>query len=588
MSRHYQTLVTAQQHLERGKPDQARAALQRALQKDASDPDLNNAMAIALVHLGQREQATFYAQRAAKARPEDPGILATLGGLLSMADKPDEAIPVLERACALDPGAHGPRVSLVNAYTLKRRHLDAARHCRAALALRPGNIDLTTLLVKALLHAGRADEAAAAAREARAHAPGHLDFARALAFALNYVDQREAGEAFAAHVELGKLLDPSPRSRPAKRAIEGTPLRVGLVSADLRDHPVAYFLEPLLEHRDRTSLQIVCFSNNDDEDAYSARLLALGDGWHAVKALDDAALAALVASEKIDVLVDLAGLTGGNRLGVFPLRAAPVQATYLGYPNTTGLSCVDVRLADSITDPPGAERLCVERLARLDPCFLCFQPSREAPDPAPAPSAAAGHVTFASFNTLLKLNDATGEAWARILSRVAGSRLVLKCTQVADPLVREATLERFASRGVDPSRVEFLQITGTAREHLALYARADIALDPFPYNGTTTTCEALWMGVPVVTLRGQVHASRVGASLLTAVGAPELIATSTDDYVERAAALASDGARLAKYRASLRRAVESSSLRDGAGFARRFERVLRQAYEAAPAPCAPS
>ncbi len=580
MSRHYQTLLTVQQHLQRGKPDQARAALQRAIQKDAADPDLNNAMAIALVHLGQREQAVFFAQRAAKARPEDPGVLATLGGLLAMSDRAAEAVPVLEKCCALDPRAAEPRVSLVNAYHLSRRYLDAARHCREALAFRPGHAEFSTRLVKSLLHAGRADEAVEAARRGMEHDPTSIEHARALAFALNYVDEREPGETFAAHAALGRLLEPAARARPPKRALEGTPLHLGLVSPDLRDHPVAQFIEPLLEHRDRGALRVTCFMSNEQEDAFSARLKSLAEGWHNVHSLDDAALAALVAREKIDLLCDLAGLTGGNRLGVFPLRPAPAQATYLGYPNTTGLSSVDVRLADSVTDPAGAERFCTERLVRIDPCFLCFQPARDAPEPAPPPSRAAGHVTFGSFNTLLKLNDATGAAWAEVLARVPGSRLLLKCTQVADPLVRGATLERFASRGVDPGRIEFLQITKTAREHLALYSRVDIALDPFPYNGTTTTCEALWMGVPVVTLRGTVHACRVGASLLTTVGAPELIASDVGGYVGIAAGLAADAGRLASYRATLREKMAASPLRDGPGFARRFERAARDIYDA--------
>jgi len=578
MSRHYQTLVTAQQHLERGKPDQARAALQRALQKDGSDPDLNNAMAVALVHMGQREQAVFFAQRAAKGRPDDAGVLSTLGGLLSMTDKPAEAIPVLERACALNPGDTDARRSLINAYHLTSRFLDAARHCRAALESQPGNAELAARLVRMLLSAGCADEAATVARRAAGDAPGNPDFARALAFSLNYVEQRAAGESFMAHAALGRLLEPAPRPRPAKRAIDGTPLRLGIVSPDLRDHPVAHFIEPLLAHRDRGTLHAVCFSSSADEDVVSARLGGLSDGWHGVAALDDAALGALIERERIDVLMDLAGLTGGNRLGVFPLRGAPVQATYLGYPSTTGLASIDFRVADSITDPPGAERFCVERLVRLDPCFLCFEPLRDAPEPSPPPSGAAGHVTFVSFNTLLKLNDATGAAWAEILTRVRGSRLLLKCTQLADPLVREATLARFASRGVDPARIEFLQVTRSAPEHLALYARADIALDPFPYNGTTTTCEALWMGVPVVTCRGSVHAARVGASLLSCVGAPELVACGVEDYIERAAALAIDPARLAGYRSSLRAAMEASPLRDGQGFARRFEGALRRMY----------
>jgi predicted O-linked N-acetylglucosamine transferase (SPINDLY family) len=343
---------------------------------------------------------------------------------------------------------------------------------------------------------------------------------------------------------------------------------------------VANFIEPLLEHRARHSLKIFCFMSGGNEDAYSQRLRALADGWHNVKDNDDAGVASSVARERVDVLIDLAGLTGGNRLGALARRPAPVLITYLGYPNTTGMPCVDFRVVDSMTDPPGSEARCTERLLRLDPCFLCFQPARDAPDPTPPPSLAGAPPTFCSFNTLLKLSDVTVAAWGGVMARVPGSRLLLKCTQVMDPDVRAATLARFAAHSVDPARVEFLAVTPTAREHLALYARADVALDPFPYHGTTTTCEALWMGVPVVTLRGEPHASRVGATILTNAGFPELVADSVDDYIATAAALASDPRALGALRALLRPRMAASPLRDGPGFAQRFERLLRGAYAA--------
>ncbi len=580
MSRHYATLTTVQQHLQRGKPDQARAALQRAIQKDPADPDLNNAMAVALVHLGQRDQALYFAQRAAKARPDDPAILGTLGGLLAMADRPAEAIPLLERSCAVGPGAPDVLVSLANAYRMTERFVAAARTYRLALDHSPGNADLISREIQSLMYAGQADRAVEVAREARPLAPAHLDLARVVAYALNYVGPREPGESLRAHVDFARLVESSPRTRPTRRALEGSPLRLGLLSPDLRAHPVANFIEPLLRHRDRTRLEAVCFMSDQKEDSVSDALRPLADAWHNVATLSDDDLAALIRRERIDALIDLAGLTGGNRLAVFARRPAPLQGTYLGYPNTTGLSSVDVRLVDSITDPAGSDAACVERLLRLDPCFLCFQPARDAPEPAAPPSAAAGFVTFASFNTLLKLSDRSVAAWARILQRVPGSRLILKCTQVSDPEVRELTRRRFAALGIDPERLEMLTIAPSPREHLALYARADIALDPFPYNGTTTTCEALWMGVPVVTLRGDVHATRVGASILANIGQADLVASDLDDYVERAAALAADGSRLRALRSTLRDSMSRSPLRDGAGLASRVERALREAYAA--------
>jgi predicted O-linked N-acetylglucosamine transferase (SPINDLY family) len=252
--------------------------------------------------------------------------------------------------------------------------------------------------------------------------------------------------------------------------------------------------------------------------------------------------------------------------------------TYLGYPSTTAIPNFGWRFVDAITDPPGAEDSATERLVRLDKSFLCYRPPADAPEPSQGPAASGQPITFGSFNAPMKIGTGTLDAWARVLREVPGSRLLLKGRPFGDAGVRRRVQDELAGRGIDAQRIEFALWTPTIRDHLACYSRVDVALDTFPYNGTTTTCEALWMGVPVVTLEGRMHAGRVGASLLTAVGKPELIARTTDEYVALAARLARDPGRLASLRFSLREKMATSPLRDETGHAARFEAALRSAW----------
>ncbi|MFI4976963.1 MAG: glycosyltransferase, partial [Caulobacterales bacterium] len=268
-----------------------------------------------------------------------------------------------------------------------------------------------------------------------------------------------------------------------------------------------------------------------------------------------------------------------NRLTMFALKPAPVQATWLGYPNTTGLAAMDYRLVDAVTDPPGeADAFATETLVRLEDGFLCYGPPPDAPEPAPPPSRASGVVTFGSFNNPSKLGDATLDAWAKLLERLPAARLLLKGGAFSDEGARQWFHARFEQRGVAPERVQLKGYAAHTADHLALYADIDIGLDPFPYNGTTTTCEALWMGVPVVALLGDRHAARVSASLLTRVGLEELIATDAPAYVDIAARLAGDPARLAEIRRTLRPRMAASPLTDAPAFARKLERAYRQMW----------
>ncbi|MCG3124968.1 MAG: hypothetical protein GIKADHBN_03477 [Phycisphaerales bacterium] len=574
MSRLQTTLQQVERQLSAGRLDEARQLLLRALQKEPNSGPLCNAMAVTFVMLKQHEQALFYAQKAAKALPDDGEVASTLGSVLAILGRAAEAVPILERAISLVPRSPNPRLGIANALGALHRHSEVVEHCRAGLVANPADQDLTVKLTLGLLNCGQAEEAVKVSSQALAQRPGDSTLASWRAFALNYLPDPDPVQIREAHEQYGRLIDPAPGQapRPAGRSEQ---TRIGLVSPDLRTHSVAFFVEPLLRHFDRSRVEIICYSTAKHEDATSQRLKSLASHWRPVANLPEPELAARIRADRVDLLIDLAGHTSDNSLPVFALRPAPVQATWCGYPATTGLRAIDYRLVDSLTDPPGSESHCVERLIRLDPCFLCFSPPPDAPPPGPPPSASSGHVTFGSFNTLLKLNTHVVEIWARLLNRVPGSRLLLKATQLADKRVREWTVERFVKAGVDAERVEVVQATAGQKDHLALYSRLDIALDPFAYNGTTTTCEAMWMGVPVVTLKGNLHAGRVGVSLLNAIGTPELIAGDVDHYIELAASLAADPGRLAAYRGSLRDRIASSALCDGPAFARRFESAVR-------------
>jgi predicted O-linked N-acetylglucosamine transferase (SPINDLY family) len=350
-----------------------------------------------------------------------------------------------------------------------------------------------------------------------------------------------------------------------------------LVSPDFRDHSCAYFLEALWRHRDASEIQLFAYSEFPFEDARTRQFQARSDGWRSTHGRSDQEVAGMVRSDAIDILVDLAGHTLGNRLGVFSLRPAPIQVTWLGYPATTGLRVFDGRITDALADPPGSEAHATEPLLRL-PRFLCYTPAAETPSPHPPPSSLGNPPTFGCFNALAKLNDQVFELWSRLLGRHPSARLLLKTKSLQHRSAQEHFLRAFTERGVAQDRIEFLGWLPDGPSHLAAYHRVDVALDPFPYNGTTTTCEALWMGVPVVTLRGDRHSGRVGDSLLHAAGLQEWVAASEDDYLRIALGLISNPAGLAACRRGLRARLEASPLLDGPAFTRTVQDLFRRVW----------
>ena len=424
------------------------------------------------------------------------------------------------------------------------------------------------------------DEAVAMYERAHRLAPASGTIFSALLFHRHYLSPVDTRDLYDAHRRYGTLMrEPvaSPGNGYTQVPDRERRLRIGYLSPNFSRHSVGYFIEPVIRCHDRKRYEVLCYYSHPQADDATGRMRALADGWRDIAGIADDAVERMIRDDKIDILFDLAGHTKGNRLGVFARRPAPVQVTWLGYPDTTGHDAVAYRVTDGIADPaPAADQLHSESLLRIDDCFLCYQPPADAP--AVSPRAPAAAIVFSSFNNIAKLNEETLRMWGKILAAVPGSRLALKASTLNFPDTVDRLLECCERAGIDPARVELRGWIAGRREHLELYGGIDIALDTYPYNGTTTTCEALWMGVPVITLAGEVHMSRVGATLMRCAGLADLVAGNAGEYVEKAVALARDAARRQALRAGLRARLLASPLLDHAGFTRKLEAHCRGAW----------
>ncbi len=457
------------------------------------------------------------------------------------------------------------------------RFTEAAVRFERGLALAPEQAEAHNNLGKAYQELGRMAEAVAHYRQALTLRPAYAEAHSNLLMTLAYLPDCSSRDLFAEHQVYGRRQ--ARRVLPhANPRVPERPLRVGYVSGDFRHHVVGFFMEPVLAAHDRGRVRVFCYSDTLRPDAVTARLKTLADDWRETGGSGDETVAARIQADGIDILVDLAGHSAFNRLPVFARKPAPVQVSWLGYPGSTGLEAVDYRLVDPVSDPEGAaDRWASEARVRLRDGFLCYRPpqgSEEIPQ-GPAPMDANGYPTFGSFNNLNKLTPPVAALWAALLHRVPKARLVLKGRQLADAAVARAVRATFAGHGVTGDRLDLLGWTAGSQAHLATYRRVDIALDPFPYNGTATTCEALWMGVPVVTMEGDRHAARMGASLLARVALEVLVAADAGTYLEIAASLAADPQRVAWLRADLRRRMAASPLCNAPDLARRIEAAYR-------------
>ncbi|HVX83354.1 MAG TPA: tetratricopeptide repeat protein [Phycisphaerae bacterium] len=604
-----------------GQRQQAEPLLREVLALRPRHPEALHLLGILCVQSGRLDEGVSHLQTAIALKPYFVEAQANLGAALLACFRPADAAPLLRQVLLLKPD-HVPSISnLARALEMLGQPDEAITTYRRALQLKPDSVETLYRLAGALHAQGTGpdiDAAIDACAKAVALAPAFLDARNGLANLLRDVGRSaEALELYRgiaagnpeyveAHSNILTILNAMPAIEPAALLHEHQqwarrhadplappnpafdnsrdperPLRVGYVSPDFRAHSVAFFLEPLLAHHDPAAVDVFCYADVHRPDAVTARLQSLARTWRDTTALSDDQLAAQIRADRIDILVDLAGHTVGNRLLAFARKPAPVQFTWLGYPNTTGMAAIDFRLTDARADPPGSsDSLNTEKLLRLPDTFLCFLPPADAPPVSPLPALANNHITFGCFNASSKINAPLLDLWARILRALPNSRLLLKARYLGAAENRRRIAHALSAAGVAPDRLQLLEHTRSIHEHLAAYHRVDIALDTFPYHGTTTTCEALWMGVPVISLAGQTHASRVGVSLLTSVGQTDCTAASEDDYLTRAGLLAADLPTLAARRQSLRPAMAASPLTDAPRFAKNVEAAFRSAWRA--------
>lgn len=556
-----------------GRAEQALAGVRKVLEKVPGHPDANHIAGAALVALNRPDQALYHAERAAKAVPTNGRYRLLVGSALLTLNREGDAAEAFETALLLLPGEPEALAGLGAAWSQTGRYAEAEDLLRRAAAARPGWGDPTMTLGTMLLRTARAHDALEVLRPLVEADPRLIPAADTLALASSYDDAITPEEAFECHALFGRCVEAfMPRCGAHAHCKDpGRRIRLAYVSAELRGHSNSFFLRPILEQHDRERFEIICYHTSRHEDGVTAELRKHADRWVACDQLNPPQLAHRIHEDRVDILVELTGHFGRNRLATMAARPAPVQVTYLGYGNTTGLTTIDARIVDRDTDPqPGSDALATERLVRLERCFLAYRPDDDAPEPAEPGERV---FTFGSFNDIKKISPSVVRVWSQILHDCPGSRLLLKTGELSHAPMREMLAARFAAQGIGPER---LQLTGRIESdhgHLALYDEMDLALDTFPYAGTTTTCQALWQGVPVLTLAGRAHAGRVGVSLLKAVEEDELIAVNEDAYIVRARAAFAAGKIGRSDRLARRTRMAASPLLDYAGLTRAIESV---------------
>jgi predicted O-linked N-acetylglucosamine transferase (SPINDLY family) len=526
---------------------------------------------------GRLDEAELQFRRALELEPQSPESWYGLGSVQLGLALLTDAVESFSKALALRPEFPEAEIGLGMVQKELGQTAEARAHYLQALQLRPGYADAWDKLGSLHRDEGDLAEAMHCYRKALQIEPGFVNAHHNLCFTMNYAADIGPQEIFEQHLEFARRHCALPR--PSGYRNQPDPhrrLRIGYVSGDFRKHAISYFIEPVLAQHEHGQFEVACYYNFFKNDAVTERLRGHADRWENIYGLSDAQAARKIESDGIDILVDLSGHTGFNRLLLFARKPAPVQLTYLGYPATTGMSAMDYRLTDAIVDPPGAaEGYYTERLLRLPHSLWCFRPSASMPEPGPLPALRSGQITFGSLNSMLKLTPQMIALWSRLLLSIPQARLVL--TTVAAGEARERIAAEFARHGV-PAETLSIRAPLAREQFWALYREIDIALDTYPCNGGATTCEALWSGVPVLSLAGPLFQSRAGLSLLSVIGLPELVAHSESDYLRIARELALDRVQLSQLRRGLRQRMRDSPLLDEARFTRALEALYREAW----------
>ena len=530
---------------------------------------------------GQLLEAEKICRQILRQNPDYLHALLLLGVIARQLGDCDASIILIKQVIAKEPDSPVSHMHLGLAYQTLNKFPEAIEMYEHALELKPDYVDVHNNLGIVLMGLGRYSEAMSHYQKALLINPDNVEAHSNLLFVLSYHVQGSAEEALlahkgwdAAHSGAGKAFA---LARPVESNVDKRDstrrLRIGYVSPDLRQHAVSHFFEPVLDAHNRSEVEVFCYAEVKRPDAVTQRLQGKVDHWRSTVGMSDEDAARLIYKDQIDVLIDLAGHTAGNRLKVFTYKPAPIQATYLGYCATTGLEAMDYWISDEVLHPEDTVELATEARYRLPRCWLCYRPNENAPAVELVEVDRA--LTFGSLNNWSKLTPEVMALWSEILLSVPKSRLLLKTRVLSDEKVRARCIAQFESYGVSSERLTLLS---NSEDYLSTYHEIDIALDTFPRTGGATTADALWMGVPVLTLSGERMIERQGVSMLTAVGLEELIANTKDEYVEKAVVLAKDAERRKQLRGSLREQMAASPLCDARGLAQALEEAYRDMW----------
>ncbi len=571
----------AMPHLTAGRDQQALAVLRRALDKEPGDYELADRVTELLVKMNLHDQAVFLNERGARAAPRDARFFMLAGDTQMRRKQYASAAEYFQKAYEVDKRDIEPMRARCFALAHMEKYEEAIALARQMHTERPDDIKALALYSGMCEMQGDLAEEVRVLSEAVQKRPDDPRILQSILLPLARVPGLDPRIVFQHHQRMGQVVthvipkDTRPHSNVPD---PDRPLKIAYCSQDFRNRSAGHFIEPIITNHDTSQFRITLYHNVVAEDSLTARVRKNAEKYVDTMRIDDREMAERIRADRIDILIDLTGHTGMGRIIPFVVKPAPIQYTYMGYPNTTGIPAVDYRIVDWFTDPAGSEHLATETLVRMDGCFLCYSPPPHAGDPAPTPSLSNGHITFGSFNSITKVNTQVLDVWAEILKSVPGSRLFLKAHALGVRAAKDRVLKHLASKGIAGERVDLMGETKETSDHMGMYSKVDIGLDPWPYNGTTTTVEAMYMGVPVVVREGNSHVSRVGVSLLSNVGLADLIAKDDADYVRLAVELAGNQTRRVELRSKLRAMITSSVLCDHAGFTRRLEAHYRQAW----------
>lgn len=566
-------------------------AYQKILSQDPERTDILNNLSILFIKQNKYKLALDNLHKIIKIKPDYVEAYNNLGQLYQDLNQPQQAQIYLEQAILLQPEYGTAYYNLGNVYKSLNRLSLAISYYQKALKYTSDHLDTYNNLGNTYLNCGEVSMALSCyhkilqltSNKNNLISPTILKSEQNLLFALHYNNQVSGKNIYQQHWQWGQkyqsLIKPVYKRDP-NSITSAHKIKIGYVSHDLKQHSVSYFLRELLKNHDQEHFLITCYAANNKLDKVTEKLKSLVDEWRDISSLSYQEAAELIYRDRIDILVDLGGHTDHNRLLIFAYKPAPIQVTYLGYPNTTGLSRIDYRFTDNYCDPRGkTEKFHTETLVRLPQSFLCYQPSLYSEINPIIPFQRNQYITFGSFNNLAKVSEKVISYWGKILQQVPQSKLFLKSKALEDTEVCDRIFQLFAQQEINRERLILKGWLKNNQDHLAAYNEVDIALDTYPYHGTTTTCEALYMGVPVITLAGKVHVSRVGVSLLSNVGLSEFIANNSEEYIDQAIKLANNSQKLSQLRNNLRPRMHNSPLMNGKQVTKDIESAYQDMWQ---------